>query len=123
MVEYSTFPDELGNELQTYFRNAIKRSHRVSFWTSSDVSPKVLAEGVVGLNWRLMSASGMSLNVILDPRRLPPPASVPNSSKLSDLAWVISILAQEHILSYDVCEFADGEEVLLKNQGRTVHRR
>lgn len=114
MIETPSFPDNLQRELRDYFTAAI----RGTAWVTSEVKPVSLDTDVSGLQWTLRDAQDKSLVVMLDPRRLRVIGPVPNSSNLSDDAWVIAILAQEHVLSHRPSMFRDGEVFLLEHKGR-----
>ncbi len=114
MAESTSFPEALRRELTEYLRTAIQGTA----WVASDVVPVALDEHVSGLEWRLSDRHGKSLTVTLDPRHFDNLGPVPNSSNLSDLAWAIGLLVQEHVLSYRSSRFRDGEVLLLEHKGR-----
>ena len=58
------------------------------------------------------------LTLALYPTDFDPVSDVPNSSALSDLAWYIVVLADEHIFSRSQSEFPHDTVFRLKHQGR-----
>jgi hypothetical protein len=119
------FPDSLRVELDHYFNQVLADAgpnENQEHWVASSLRADDLPNGHHGLRWHLVSNGGKSINVILDPELLESPNSVPNESSLSDLAWYITILAQEHVLSYPVDSFENNESIVLRHEGRREPR-
>jgi len=122
-VTVISFPDNLESQLPSYFCKAITDGIEQPDWIASEVLRANLTDSTSGLHWNLRDAHGKSVSVVLDPRVIEVESPVPNSSEMSDLAWIITILAQEYELSYSSSEFDDGEVPLLQHTERREHRR